>query len=105
MRHAPLAAPDPFAAAGPGVLGALLASAGVRPSESGRVSCPFAYAGLDSAVRGLLSTGLFDPAEEAAGDAPVAAELAEALRPYLRPDGSVRMVNEFRWAAGTRPRT
>ncbi|MDR3031666.1 MAG: SAM-dependent methyltransferase, partial [Kitasatospora sp.] len=58
----------------------------------------------DSAVRGLLSTGLFDRAEEAAGAALVAKELAEALHPYLRPDGSVRMANEFRWAVGTKPR-
>ncbi len=103
-RHAPLDAPDPFAASGPGALESLLAAAGTRPSGSGRVACPFAYAGLDSAVRGLLSTGLFDRAEEAAGAALVAKELAEALHPYLRPDGSVRMANEFRWAVGTKPR-
>ncbi|RKE21362.1 SAM-dependent methyltransferase [Streptomyces sp. TLI_171] len=103
-RHAPPGAPDPFSTAGPGALEALLASSGVRPSGSGRVTCPFAYAGLDSAVRGLLSTGLFDRAEQQAGTALVTKELEEALHPYLRPDGSVRMVNVFRWAVGVKPR-
>ncbi|MFJ5233456.1 class I SAM-dependent methyltransferase [Kitasatospora sp. NPDC088391] len=103
-RHAPSEVPDPFAAGVPGGLEALLAAAGTRPVGGGAVGCPFAYAGLDSAVRGLLSTGLFDRAERAAGPVLLAKELEEALHPYLRPDGSVRMVNVFRWAVGTRPR-
>ncbi|MFJ1755760.1 class I SAM-dependent methyltransferase [Kitasatospora sp. NPDC088134] len=98
-------APDPFAAGAPGGLESLLAAAGTRPVGGGTVGCPFAYAGLDSAVRGLLSTGLFDRAERAAGPTLLVKELEEALHPYLRPDGSVRMANVFRWAVGTRPRS
>ncbi|MFD5433363.1 class I SAM-dependent methyltransferase [Kitasatospora sp. NPDC127067] len=95
---------DPFELSAPGALEDLLAPAGLRPAGSGRVSCPFAYADLDSAVRGLLSTGLFDPAEEFSGASLVAKELEEALQPHLRADGTVRMENLFRYLVAERPR-
>ncbi|MET9733960.1 SAM-dependent methyltransferase [Streptomyces sp. NPDC006458] len=69
--------------------------AGLRPDGSGRVTCVFGYADLDSAVRGLMSTGLFDTA---VGDREqVDKELSEALHPYRRPDGTVWMPNVFRY--------
>lgn len=71
--------------------------AGLRPDGSGRVACPFGYADLESAVRGLLSTGLFDEAVTASDDDQVEKELAEALHPHLRPDGTVWMPNVFRY--------
>jgi SAM-dependent methyltransferase len=71
--------------------------AGLRPDGSGRVACPFGYADLDSAVRGMLSTGLFDAAVTAADREQVDKELAEALHPYRRPDGTVWMPNVFRY--------
>lgn len=70
---------------------------GLRPDGSGRVPCPFGYGDLDSAVRGLLSTGLFDAAVAAAGREQVDKEIAEALHPYRRADGTVRMDNVFRY--------
>lgn len=98
------AACDPFETSVPGVLESLLAPAGLRPAGSGRVSCPFAYPDLDSAVRGLLATGLFEAAEEFSGASLVAKELEVALQPFLRPDGSVRMENVFRYLVAERPR-
>jgi SAM-dependent methyltransferase len=71
--------------------------AGLRPDGSGRVACPFGYADLDSAVRGLLSTGLFDAAIAASDAKQVAKELTEALHPHRRPDGTVWMPNVFRY--------
>ncbi|MET9970241.1 methyltransferase domain-containing protein, partial [Streptomyces sp. NPDC006356] len=71
--------------------------AGLRPDGSGRVACPFGYADMDSAVRGLLSTGLFDAAITATDQAQVDKEVAEALHPHLRPDGTVWMPNVFRY--------
>ncbi|MGW7545563.1 SAM-dependent methyltransferase [Streptomyces sp. NPDC054770] len=71
--------------------------AGLRIDGSGRVSCPFGYADTDSAVRGLLSTGLFDAGIAAADEEQVGKELAEALHPHLRPDGTVWMPNVFRY--------
>ncbi|MFI6448116.1 class I SAM-dependent methyltransferase [Kitasatospora sp. NPDC050543] len=95
---------DPFALSAPGGLEDLLGGAGLRPAGSGRVSCPFAYADLDSAVRGLLSTGLYEGAVEYSGQTLVTKELEEALHPYLRPDGSVRMANVFRYVVAEQPR-
>ncbi|MEU2333684.1 class I SAM-dependent methyltransferase [Streptomyces sp. NPDC006654] len=71
--------------------------AGLRIDGSGRVSCPFGYADADNAVRGLLSTGLFDAGIAAADEEQVGKELVEALQPYLRADGTVWMPNVFRY--------
>ena len=71
--------------------------AGLRPDGSGRVSCPFGYAGPDSAVRGLLATGLFDAAVAATDAEQVDKELTEALHPYRRPDGTVWLPNVLRY--------
>ncbi|MEU9170126.1 SAM-dependent methyltransferase [Streptomyces sp. NPDC048420] len=71
--------------------------AGLRPDGSGRVACPFGYADVDSALKGLLSTGLFDTAIEATDQAQVDKEVAEALHPYQRRDGTVWMPNVFRY--------
>ncbi|KUM67999.1 methyltransferase type 11 [Streptomyces curacoi] len=71
--------------------------AGLRPDGSGRVACPFGYADVDSAVRGLLSTGLFDAAIAATDRAQVDKEVTEALHPHLRRDGTVWMPNVFRY--------
>lgn len=73
------------------------ARAGLKPDGSGRVSCPFGYADVDSAVRGLLSTGLFDAAVRATDRSQVEKEVAEALHPHRRQDGTVWMPNVFRY--------
>ncbi|MGW4232996.1 methyltransferase domain-containing protein [Streptomyces sp. NPDC004980] len=73
------------------------ARAGLKPDGSGRVSCPFGYADVDSAVRGLLSTGLFDAAIRATDRSQAEKEVAEALHPHVRPDGTVWMPNVFRY--------
>ncbi|MFB7458904.1 MULTISPECIES: class I SAM-dependent methyltransferase [unclassified Streptomyces] len=77
--------------------------AGLRPDGSGRVACPFGYADLDSAVRGLLSTGLFDAAVAATDQDQVDKELAEALHAHQRPDGTVWMPNVFRYLIARTP--
>ena len=70
---------------------------GLRPDGSGRVACPFGYADVASALRGLLSTGLFDAAVAATDQAQVEKEMTEALHPYRRADGTVWMPNVFRY--------
>ncbi|GGX20607.1 hypothetical protein GCM10010297_47540 [Streptomyces malachitofuscus] len=77
--------------------------AGLRPDGSGRVACPFGYADADSAVRGLRSTGLFDPAIRATDQVQVDKELTEAVHPYQRPDGTVWMPNVFRYLVARTP--
>ncbi|MEV7727718.1 methyltransferase type 11 [Streptomyces sp. NPDC087917] len=75
-------------------LDALVTRAGLVPDGSGRVFCPFGYADADSALRGLLSTGLYDAA---ADPALAEKELSEALHPFERPDGAVWLPNIFRY--------
>ncbi|MFK4147489.1 class I SAM-dependent methyltransferase [Streptomyces sp. NPDC004065] len=77
--------------------------AGLRPDGSGRVACPFGYADLDSAVRGLLSTGLFDAAIAATDPNRVDKELTEALHVHQRRDGTVWMPNVFRYLIARTP--
>ncbi|MBC9723567.1 SAM-dependent methyltransferase [Streptomyces sp. TRM68367] len=77
--------------------------AGLRPDGSGRVACPFGYADVDSAVRGLKSTGLFDAAITATDHDQVDKELTEALHPYQRRDGAVWMPNIFRYLIARTP--
>ncbi|WP_353944960.1 SAM-dependent methyltransferase [Streptomyces sp. HUAS MG91] len=71
--------------------------AGLRPDGSGRVACPFGYADTESALKGLLSTGLFDAAVGATDPTQVDKEVTEALQPYVRRDGTVWMPNVFRY--------
>ncbi|MFJ6986517.1 MULTISPECIES: SAM-dependent methyltransferase [unclassified Streptomyces] len=77
--------------------------AGLRPDGSGRVACPFGYASVDSALKGLLSTGLFDAAVAATDEARVEKEVTEALHPYRRKDGTVWMPNVFRYLVARVP--
>ncbi|WP_328224093.1 class I SAM-dependent methyltransferase [Streptomyces sp. NBC_00104] len=77
--------------------------AGLKPDGSGRVACPFGYANVDNAVRGLLSTGLFDAAIRATDQAQVDKELTEALHPHRRRDGTVWMPNVFRYLIARTP--
>ncbi|WP_307069348.1 SAM-dependent methyltransferase [Streptomyces sp. B3I8] len=76
--------------------------AGLRPDGSGRVACPFGYADIGSAVRGLLSTGAFDPALAVTDEEQVKKELTEALHPHVRQDGTVWMPNVFRYLVARR---
>ncbi|MFE0333084.1 methyltransferase type 11 [Streptomyces sp. NPDC058955] len=84
-------------------LAALAARAGLRPVGDGRVACPFGYADETSAVRGLLSTGVFDAAVRAGDPAQVEKEIEEALAPYRRADGTVWMPNVFRYVVARVP--
>ncbi|MEU9320726.1 methyltransferase domain-containing protein [Streptomyces sp. NPDC048295] len=75
--------------------------AGLNPDGSGRVACPFGYADTDSAVRGLLSTRLFDAAVLATDRARVEKEVEQALHPHRRRDGTIWMPNVFRYLVCT----
>lgn len=93
----PICSPARWRPSGRDDLEHLAQRAGLRPDGSGRVACPFGYADMDSAVRGLLSTGLFDAAEQATDPTQVRKEIAEALHPYRRQDGTVWMDNVLRY--------
>lgn len=89
--------PGNWAPGGRDDLEELALRAGLLLDGSGRVACPFAYPDMESAVRGLLSTGLYDAAVRSAGVRQVVDELNGALRPHRLPDGGVRLPNLFRY--------
>ncbi|MEU3755186.1 class I SAM-dependent methyltransferase [Streptomyces olivoreticuli] len=93
----PMCAPSRWRPSGRDDLENLAHRAGLRPDGSGRVACPYGYADMGSAVRGMLSTGAFDAAIEATDEEQVTKELSEALHPHLRRDGTVWMPNVFRY--------
>jgi SAM-dependent methyltransferase len=99
LRRDPYA---PFALSEPGAVERMVARAGLRLGGGGLVLCPFAYPDRESAVRGLLSMGVFDAAADYSGLRQVEKEVTEALHPYLRGDGSVRMLNVFRYTVAER---
>lgn len=99
LRRGPYA---PFALSEPGAVERMVARAGLRLSGGGLVHCPFAYPDLTSAVRGLLSMGVFDAAADYSGQRQVEKEVVEALHPYRAEDGSVRMSNIFRYTLAER---
>jgi SAM-dependent methyltransferase len=94
---APRSVPDCWRPGGRDDLEDLARRAELRLDGSGRVACPFGYADMDSALRGLLSTGLYDAAVRATDGAQVVKELTETLRPHVRKDGTVWMPNLFRY--------
>ncbi|GHF49438.1 hypothetical protein GCM10010218_33380 [Streptomyces mashuensis] len=93
----PMCAPARWRPSGRDDLEDIARAAGLVPDGSGRVACPYGYADLASAVRGLLSTGAFDAATRATDEEQVVKELVEALHPYVRADGTVWMPNVFRY--------
>jgi SAM-dependent methyltransferase len=88
---------EPARVSGRDDLEELARAAGLGLDGSGRVACPFRYPDMDSAVRGLLSTGLFDAAVAATDQTRVEKELTEGLHPYRHSDGTVWMDNVFRY--------
>ncbi|MCK1798830.1 methyltransferase domain-containing protein [Streptomyces sp. XM4193] len=84
-------------AGGRDALEGLAAGAGLDVADSGQVQCPFGYADVDSAVRGLLSTGVHRRIEQEADEERLGRELAEVLRERRRPDGTVWLSNLFHY--------
>ncbi|MBB1242095.1 methyltransferase domain-containing protein [Streptomyces durbertensis] len=78
--------------------------AGLEPVDAGEVDCPFGYPDVESAVRGLLSTGFYGAALQSTDEQQLAKELVETLHAYTRPDGTVWLPNLFHYVvARVRP--
>jgi SAM-dependent methyltransferase len=99
----PPGTPGPFALSEPGALEALVEQAGLRPQESHEVPCPWVYPDVDTAVRGMASTGPAIRAEHENGREAVEETIAQALQPFRDPmTGIVQLENVFRFLL-TRP--
>jgi SAM-dependent methyltransferase len=88
----------PYALSEPGNLEAAMVAAGLAVEAKGEVPLPWAYAGMDDAVRGLMSSAGAARAIRAASPESVRAVLVEAMSRFEDPaTGGVTMNNTFRW--------
>lgn len=77
----------------PGILRKLLSQAGLVPSPPRTVSCPWRYDDLDTALRGLLSTGPAACAISYSGRECVVETITQSISPYRCTDGSYVLHN------------
>lgn len=93
----PPGAPGPFALSDESALRAFATHAGLTALEVTDVACQWYYKDLDTALRGLGSSGVAAKAAEHAGVDAVNQSHAAALAPFLQNDGSYRLEASFRW--------
>lgn len=92
----------PFELAQPGVLEKLIETAGMKVAGSGKASCPFEYKSFEMFWLANVSAGPPQAAlRSVSGDA-LRAAVKEAVAAYERPDGSIRMENQFRYVVAVR---
>ena len=89
-------APGPFALSDEAALRRFATDAGLRPFEVFDVDSPFIYPDLDTAVRGLNSSGVAARAMEHASEEAVTQAHRAALAPFRQPDGGYRIAAYFR---------
>lgn len=87
----------PFALSGPGVVEVALTQAGLCPTGSGAVGCPYIYPDLGAVVAGMLTTGTASRVIPHVGAEAVRQAVIDSLPPYRTPDGSYRQHNIFRY--------
>lgn len=93
----PPGAPGPFALSDERALRAFAANAGLTALEVSDVACDWHYEDLDTALRGLGSSGVAAKAAEHASADAVDSAHAAALAPFRQRDGSYRLGASFRW--------
>ena len=95
----PPGTPGPFALSDEGALRAFAMEAGLTPTEVFDVDSPWHYPDLDTALRGLRSSGVAARAIAAAGLDAVNAAHRAALLPSVQNDGSITVGASFRCLA------
>jgi len=93
----PPGAPGPFALSAPGALERFAVEAGLTPGEHLEVECTWSYADLDTALRGLLSTGPAVRALREAGEDRARRAVIDAIAPFRTARGGYRIENTFRY--------
>jgi SAM-dependent methyltransferase len=93
----PPGAPGPFALSDANALRALAQSAGLRPIDVLDVACHWQYPDLQTALRGLGSSGVAVRAAEHSSEDAVDAAHTAALAPFRQAHGSYRIAASFRW--------
>jgi SAM-dependent methyltransferase len=96
MPPPPPGAPGPFALSDETALRAFAEAAGLEPVELMDVDSPWVYADLQTALRGLGSSGVAARAAGNSSKEAVYAAHAAALAPFVQADGSYRVGATFR---------
>jgi len=92
----PAGAPGPFALSNEAALRAFAEAAGLRPVEIFDVESPWVYPNLETAMRGLRSSGVAARAIEHSSVEAVDAAQEKALAPFRREDGRYVVGARFR---------
>ena len=92
----PAGAPGPFALSNEAALRAFAEAAGLTPVEIFDVESPWVYPNLETAMRGLRSSGVAARAIEHSSVEAVDAAQEKALAPFRREDGSYVVGARFR---------
>lgn len=92
----PLGAPGPFALSNKTVLRQFAAEGGLIALEVFDVNCPWVYPDLETAVKGLSSSGVAAKAIMKVGSEAVDEAHAAALTPFEQADGSIKVGATFR---------
>lgn len=95
----PPGTPGPIALSDENKLAAFVRDAGLTPLGFHAVSVPWLWDDLETALRGLLSSGPAVRAIEATGEQATREAVRAAIAPYQRLDGGYRLVNEFAYLA------
>lgn len=97
LPPAPAGAPGPFALSDEAALSAFAASAGLKAQEIKEVACHWRYPNLETALRGLGSSGIAVRAIENSGEAAVNQAHRAALAAFRGDDGAYRIGASFKW--------
>lgn len=90
-------APGPFALSDDVALRSFAESAGLCPLRVTEVRCHWQYPNLETALRGLASSGVAVRAAENSSESALNDAHAAALRPFQAKDGSFRIAASFKW--------
>ena len=93
----PPGAPGPFALSDAAALTTFATAAGLKPLEVRDVAYVWQYPDLETALRGLGSSGVAVRAAENSSKEAVSQAHAAALAPFCREDGSYQIGAAFRW--------
>jgi SAM-dependent methyltransferase len=102
MPPPPPGAPGPFALSNEVKLKALASEAGLAPGAIVDVPCPWAYADLETALRGMLSAGPAERAVRASSFERAREAVAASIMPYRLASGGYRLNNTFRYLVTSR---
>jgi len=97
MPPPPPGAPGPFALSDEAKLKAFAAEAGLTPVTVVDVACPWIYPELDTALRGLLSSGPAERAIRASSFERARDALAGSIAQYCTASGAYHINNTFRY--------